>query len=213
MDHSFIGLSRPEYIPSTEVFMSELAWFLTDGGAPSKASGQYSDSGIVYKHRGLDRKGTTVLFPDEEDPRREKMLAAMKASTANIEDQNGRALVDLLLDQLQAPVAAKAVRVPAIPLTVEIALLQDRRGVTGKKGAANIGLILEKMNQLGGGETLVSRQWANCIDLDGSNGLPPWMSAAFSQMLPEDLSKCPSQVRQKSDANRCSRSCDNLNGY
>jgi hypothetical protein len=51
-DASFFGLNRPEYIPSRELFMSELAWSLAPGGSPRRIDPEFGPAGLAYADLG-----------------------------------------------------------------------------------------------------------------------------------------------------------------
>ena len=205
-DASFFGLNRPEYVPSRELFMSELAWSLTEGGSPRRIDPNYGQAGIAYADRGAKRNSsiaTTRPLPD--DSRFREVLALLREKLGLRSDEDAGTATAILLEELEAPASAGATRSVATPLTIEAALLQDRRGVTGKNNPANIALILEQMYALGGGSSSVAGRWAGSIIDAGPAGLPGWVSEAIAGLLPREFQRSAGEVARSRDAARSPR--------
>lgn len=107
-----------------------------------------------------------------------------------------RRSVSILLEELEAPYSNKALRSAATPLSIETALLQDLRGITGKKNPANLALNLEKMYALGGGQSSVAANWASAVTSSTSGGLPVWIRDFYAIVAPNDIQDVVETVNQ-----------------
>lgn len=184
-DASFFGLNRPEYVPSRELFISELAWSLTPGKSPHRVDPDFGPAGITYADRGARKKaGTATTRPESGDPRFSTVSAILKEKLRLRSHEEANFATSILLDELEAPASERATRALATPLTIEAALLQDRRGVTGKNNPANVSLILEQMYKLGDGCASVSGMWAIATRDAGPSGLPKWAREAIAEIVP-----------------------------
>ncbi len=185
-DTSFFGLNRPEYIPSRELFLSELAWSLTTQGSPRRIDKDFGPAGIAFNDRGT-RKNPAIetTRPKEGDHRFNAFATKLKDNLRLHSESEARVVANVLLHELEAPSSAKATRSVVTPLTLEAALLQDRRGATGKSNPANIALILEQMFALGGGNSSVAALWAKAVLKASPAGLPRWASEAIAELVPE----------------------------
>ncbi len=185
-DASFFGLNRPEYIPSRELFMSELAWSLVPGGSPRRIDPEFGPAGIAYSDLGSrQNSGIETTRPIEGDERFGEMSNTLKEALRLRSHEEATAATAVLLSELEAPSSAGATRSVATPLTLEAAFLQDRRGITGKNNPANIALILEQMYALGGGKATVSVRWAKALVEAGPAGLPDWARQAIVDIVPQ----------------------------
>lgn len=209
VDTSFLGLNRPEYVPSRELFMSELAWSLTAGGSPRQIDRGFGPAGIAYRERvAKKRTGIAETRPSRGDERFEAVSNILKDRLGLSSDEEATVATTILLHELEAPASAGATRSAATPLTIDAALLQDRRGVTGKNNPANIALILEQMYALGGGNSSVAQQWAGAILGAAPSGLPAWVSQAMKALVPESFKESAAQlarVPQRRDARELRR--------
>ena len=184
-DASFFGLNRPEYIPSRELFMSELAWSLTTEGSPRRIDPDYGPAGIAYDDRGTrNNSGLATTRPESTDLRFRMISTVLRERLGLQNDEEAQIATSVLLGELEAPASAGATRSVATPVTIEAALLQDRRGVTGKNNPANIALILETMYALGNGNGSVSGKWAQVLFDAGQSGLPIWARDAITEIVP-----------------------------
>jgi hypothetical protein len=199
-DASFFGLNRPEYIPSRELFMSELAWSLAPGGSPRRIDPEFGPAGLAYADLGTRKNpGIESTRPVDGDERFEAIVATIKVALRLRSHDDAKAAAAVLLTEIEAPSSAGATRSVATPLTLEAALLQDRRGVTGKNNPANIALILEQMYALGGGNATVALRWAKATVEAGPSGLPGWVGKAMQDLVPEPFRASTSQLRRNLD--------------
>lgn len=199
-DASFFGLNRPEYIPSRELFISELAWSLTEGGSPRRIDPEFGPAGIAYADRGVKKNpGIGITRPTVEDDRFDAASAVLREKLRLGSDEESKIATSILLHELEAPASAGATRSVAAPLTIGAALLQDRRGVTGKNNPANVALILEQMYALGGGRSSVSGSWVSAINTAGPAGLPSWMTEAVAEMVPHNFQDCAEELQNIRD--------------
>ena len=154
-------------------------------GSPRQSAPDFGPAGIAYADRGARRNpGIATTRPEPGDPRFTAVAAILKDKLPLRSDEEARAATSILLEELEAPAPARATRSVATPLTIGAALLQDRRGVTGKNNPANIALILEQMYSLGGGSVSVSHKWASAILSARQSGLPTWASEAIMEIVP-----------------------------
>lgn len=189
-DTSFFGLNRPEYIPSRELFMSELAWSLTPEGAPHLIDRELGQGGLAFNDRSSKKTANVkTTRPLLEDERFVTISAGLMEDLGLRSKEDANAATQVLLHELEAPSSAGATRSVATPLTLHAAFLQDRRGVTGKKNPANIALILEQMYAMGGGAATVAGQWAKAQIESGDSGLPKWTSEAIAGLVPAPFSE------------------------
>jgi len=111
------------------------------------------------------------------------------------ERADAEATLEILLEEAEAPCSAKSKRAAATPLTLDTALLQDIRGITGKDNPANLALILEKMYRLGGGQGSVAGQWVKAVRDASPAGLPTWLKAVFSEIIPPELKPAAKELQ------------------
>ncbi|WP_176442999.1 hypothetical protein [Tropicimonas sediminicola] len=178
--------------------MSELAWSLTDSTSPSSSGKQTTPRGLAYAAtsqaalRESVAAGLELTRPTRSDARFSAMKETLDRELRIRDDNAAELIATVLLDELAAPASRGAKRTSATPLTIETALLQDRRGVTGKKNPANIARILEQLYALGGGEGTVATGWQAALVNAGTSGLPRWGALAFETIVPSssiDLAK------------------------
>lgn len=194
-DSSFFGLNRPEYPPSRELFMSELAWSLTPKVSPRRVDPDFGPAGIAYRDLGAKKNDDYAMTcPRPGDERFETLASSLKERLRLESVEHGKTAARVLLGELEAPASARATRSAATPLTIEAALLQDRRGITGKNNPANIALILEKMYALGGGTSTVSGRWASALHGAGVAGLPSWVSDGIKHLLPATFQEAAAAI-------------------
>ena len=194
-DASFFGLNRPEYVPSRELFISELAWSLTPGKSPRIVDPDFGPAGITYADQEARKKaGIATTRPDYGDPRFSTVAAILNERLRLESNEEANTATSILLKELEAPASERAIRTLATPLTIEAALLQDRRGVTGKNNPANVSLILEQMYKLGDGCSSVSGMWASAARDAGPSGLPMWTSEAIAEIVPAGFRESARQL-------------------
>ena len=199
-DASFFGLNRPEYIPSRELFMSELAWSLIPEGSPRRIDPEYGPAGIAYDDRGARKNSRLATTrPEPTDLRFHMISTVLKERLGLQSDEEAKNATSVLLEELEAPASAGATRSVATPVTIEAALLQDRRGVTGKNNPANLASILETMYALGDGTGSVSGKWAKALIDAGQSGLPIWARDAITEIVPANFRDSVQQLVQNID--------------
>jgi hypothetical protein len=145
--------NRPEYVSSPEGYLTALAWNRRKLDRTAIPSNQ--KVALVFKKRGGNASilthYTTYPFPGNE------IVWANAVASSGIEvDGKSEQLEIAIVDSLAGINIADANSQAAIPLTVNLALLQDRFGMTGKQGSADVGQILEQMFALGKGDRLDS---------------------------------------------------------
>ena len=203
-DFTLLGLNRPEYIPSRELFMSELAWSFSERNPPSSDGPQSSHWGLAYAATSTAARqeslnaGIGLTRPYEGDERFNAMMAMLHQELRINDNRELKLVATVLLDELAAPASRGAKRSAATPITIATALLQDRRGVTGKKNAANIARILEQLYSLGGGEGSVAAWWQSALVNGGSSGLPRWAPKTFATLTTTSSASLAEQLRSGS---------------
>ncbi|WP_125133692.1 hypothetical protein [Falsiruegeria mediterranea] len=201
-DTSFLGLNRPEYIPSRELFMSELAWSLAPPHCASKLDEGGGTKGIVYSVRNVTKPGNRVdpfqTRPKMGDERFLEVASVLEQQLGIRKAEDRDVAVRCLLDDIEAPTSRNSARTTATPLMIEAALLQERRGVTGKDNPANIARIVEQMYALGGGSRSAASQWVGAVNGAGQGGIPAWAVEAIKVLLPTDLKDAPAAIVEKS---------------
>lgn len=193
-DISLLGLNRPEYPPSRELFMSELAWSIER--AVNEQEKQVGFAGYAYRELGAKAKtGFTFTRPKRQEQKFEELCTLLVDRRRVRNRDNAAKLATILLEELEAPYSNKALRSAAIPLGIETALLQDLRGITGKENPANLPLILEKMYALGGGQHSVAAGWASAVMSPGGGGLPTWIKEFYADVAPSDIAPVVETVK------------------
>ncbi|WP_417414649.1 hypothetical protein [Hoeflea sp.] len=194
-DISLLGLNRPEYPPSRELFMSELAWSVDRAVKNSEKKPDLAG----YAYGELSARAKTGFEFTQPRPGTEKFeqLCSVLVDGRKARDRDDAArMVSILLKELEAPYSNKALRSAATPLGVETALLQDLRGITGKKNPANLALNLEKMYALGGGKTSVAASWTSAVMSSSGGGLPAWIRDFYAIVAPGDIEAVVETVKQ-----------------
>lgn len=146
LDDLLLGLSRPEYAASPEMLLSALAekifQYKVNVDSPLPI-------GLVYHARQKSSaKKLTILetMPDSSTEEWQGFVADAGLKS----DENQELLGMAVLESLKGVQSEKAKSVAALPLTVNLALLQNARGMQGKTGPADYGAILQQMFSLGG---------------------------------------------------------------
>lgn len=194
-DVSLLGLNRPEYPPSRELFMSELAWSVERAGKQRQEK-KPDFAGYAYGELSARAKAGFEFTRPKVGSEKFEQLCAVLLSNRKARDRDGAAkIVSILLEELEAPYSNKALRSAATPLSVETALLQDLRGITGKKNPANLALNLEKMYALGGGRASVAAGWTSAVMSSSSGGLPEWIQDFYAVVAPNDIERVVETVK------------------
>lgn len=199
-DVSLLGLNRPEYPPSRELFMSELAWSVER--AVSQRQEKKSDfAGYAYGELSSRAKAGFEFTRPKPGSEKFEQLCNVLVSKRKARDRDGAAkMVSILLEELEAPYSSKALRSAATPLGIETALLQDLRGITGKKNPANLALNLEKMYALGGGQASVAAGWSSAVMSSSAGGMPEWIRDFYVAVVPDHIESVVETVKQHGPA-------------
>ena len=96
-------------------------------------------------------------------------------------------IITSVLDELEVKGGSKAKSSAVSPLTMEISLLQDGRGVTNKRNPANIALIIEQVFALGGGQGSAASCLVGAYREGASSGLPKWLQTLVPSMAPDEI--------------------------
>ncbi len=140
-------INRPEYPQAPESFLTALTWNCYELNAPDEDPRKLA---LVYRNRDEMRTAKTVRFV-ETYPRGEAaadwgaVLQRYGLSAAAGHQKVGRCIAESLVGVGVTKSKSQA----AVPLSVGISLLQNISGMTGKKGPADIGLIIEQIYALG----------------------------------------------------------------
>lgn len=167
-DIAFAGvvlpLPRPEYVAAPELLISSLAWRLFDvsgldsGGLPTALSFRSeprSSNSLELRSTSPQSDGEWAAWGDALDDAGLECPDAPQALTAQ-----GLALA------ISGIRAKKAKGQAATPLTPSLALLQNARGMMGKRNPPNIGLIVECLYSLGarGDADSASGHWRAAVE-------------------------------------------------
>jgi hypothetical protein len=186
-DMSFLGLNRPEYVPIPEVFISAIAWSLARrkervefivGGEPA--------DGLAYARRDAGAKQTKMVtatsMPKQGDERHDALVASL-VSSLQIDASKAVEAAKVILQEIEVR-AGGSLRSAAVPLTLELALLQDVPGVTGKKNPANYALLVEQFFTLGGGKGRAADLWLGSLNDAKVGAVPGWLNDAVKVLIP-----------------------------
>jgi hypothetical protein len=161
-------LNRPEYPSVPESLLTSLAWNLFEFTEDSKLKSELKPGLVYIKRRGESRKITYF----ETAPNRETMLDWVLAlSSAGIEvDGSSNYLGQAVADAIAGVSVDNANSQAAVPLSPNIALLQNLSGMLGRENPADLGLILEQLFALGNQAKVEQQPPASVAQL--------WLSAA-----------------------------------
>lgn len=171
-----LGLRRPEYVPSVEVVLSELIGLLVhadsrcwivDSESQNERDLSSKKVGLVYESLDDSRPGNVRLVQTRpiSGQHVSKWLDEIENSGFTLEeDTDGLMFAVALFDSLRGPKAKEAKRRIVLPLSPALAMLQDARGLSGRKNPPNTALIVEQIYRLGAksvGETglAVQKLW------------------------------------------------------
>ena len=148
-----LKIDVPEYVSCQELYISELCNSISNIDWESKYTPENNSKlGLIFDSRG-ENGGKAVTIKStcpESDEDVKKWEEALKDSGLQVSPEIMKDVADAILKSLIGVPAKKQRRKAAVPLTPNIALLQDRWGSTGKGGPANIAKIIEQMYRLGG---------------------------------------------------------------
>ena len=183
-DMSFFGFNRPEYIPTPELALSELAWSLVPQNIVQERR-SLAPRGVAFGSRGNASKTPPMYTKPEPGSTEFSAFLQQVKSTLSLSDDDASTVARVLLSELELFGSQKASRSIAAPLSLPLAFLQERSGVTGKQNPANIALILEQIFALGQG----NKDAATCLlDAYGSKahkGFPDWIDGTIAGLLPQ----------------------------
>jgi len=169
----FIDLPRPEYVASPEILISSLAWREFAYVDPSASSPQ------ALAYRTDDRTSTKIEFRSTEPTDMSGWGESL--STAGLKGVEDFAILGAATAVSIAGIRAKKAKgQAATPLTPALALLQDARGMLGKKNPPNIGLILEELYRLG----------ASSFESTSATAASHWRHAAERRLSSDPLLQC-----------------------
>ncbi|MBY6117478.1 hypothetical protein KUW09_24975 [Mameliella alba] len=175
--------------------MSELAWSVDR--KINKREKKPGFAGYAYGELSSRAKAGFEFTQPQPETEKFEQLCTLLVNSRKARDRDGAAkMVSILLEELEAPYSNKALRSAATPLGVETALLQDLRGVTGKKNPANLALNLEKMYALGGGKASVAASWTSAVMSSSGGGLPTWIRDFYAVVAPSALEAVIETVKQ-----------------
>lgn len=141
----------PDSIGSAEALLTCLVQLRHELPPDRWPDWQESTKSIVYRRR-TGGSGYFVTDPLERSDARERWLATLATKFTDLADgSNEESFARALGDDLCGIVLDKGKAIAAAPLLVELALLQNDRGMYGHK-PPKYGIVLEQMYALGGGE-------------------------------------------------------------
>lgn len=204
----YLGLPRPEYLPSVEVMLSDLIWQAleiettvwldrTAGGAGGSIDDR--EVGLVYESlTPKEPKNLRVvtsrpqLVSDADEWHRQLSDSGFQVRSQH----EAEILGESILNSLRAPKAKDARSRIAAPLSPATALLQDIRGVSRKVNPVNWAYVIEKMYVLGANSSqskssVTSRLWAAMRQLSAQDSL----LRATDQFI--QRSSLPTQISEK----------------
>lgn len=194
-DMSFFGLNRPEYIPATELFMSEAAWSLATEKSRKQLGLTLAPNGLAFGSRAThknDKVHSTMPFRDEEEFELASQQIAVRFGQA---PEVGRGILDTLLNEIENYASEKSIRSTAIPVTIAASLMQDARGITGKQNPVNVAQIIEKIYAAGGGRKSAATSWVGALNEAEPAGLPDWIEDALEKALPAECTTALSEIK------------------
>ena len=175
--------------------MSELAWSVDR--AVNKREKKPHFAGYAYGELSARAKSGFEFTQPKLGTEKFEQLCTVLIDGRKARDRDDAArMVEILLEELEAPYSNKALRSAATPLGVETALLQDLRGITGKKNPANLALNLEKMYALGRGRSSVAASWTSAVISSSEGGLPAWIRDFYAIVVPGDFEGVVETVKQ-----------------
>lgn len=196
-DMSFLGLNRPEYVPSPDLALTELVWSAM-GGEAREVLKKIAPKGIAFgansKVRGNKYLYTKPLSDEDSYSELGKLAAQLLNGQRSIQQSD---FVDVFLEELEVFGGQRAKSSMASPLTLELALLQDRRGITGKKNPSNVALILEQIFLLGGHEGNAAACLVEAYHRGGCHGIPDWLPEFSNKILSKEVQELVRQFREQ----------------
>lgn len=160
----YLGLRRPEYVPSVEIVISELVGQLIDvdlqcwiTNSKSQNVEELSKKKIGLVYESLDEAPPARVRLMQTRPlSREalsKWLDEIEVSGFSLEESTASLVfAAALFDSLRGPKARDAKRRIVLPMSPSLAVLQDARGLSGRENPPNTATIVEQIYRLGAEE-------------------------------------------------------------
>ena len=192
----FIDLPRPEYVGAPEVFVSELLWGISSTGRPPRKIGEQTHTGIVYSNvRATVKEGSSIIAtrPSEDDPRHSQ-LRAVFSSHFLLDEGQSLAAAKVFLADIAGNTASKSKSRPIVPINDKLALMQDARGVTAKKGPPNYLDIFESIYSIGGGGQSVAQQLLAAFKSFDDAEKSSWLDDAANAILPPEIADIRQEI-------------------
>lgn len=185
-----LPLRRPEYVSSPELLISSLAWNRRD--MPDLTSDSGLPIGLAYR---TDKTASRTIEFRSTAP--ESATIADWGHVLREQGIDGGPHQDVigtaLANSVEGVRARKSTTQGVLPLGPSMALLQNARGMLGKRNPPDLGEILETCHALGGGEYgEASAAWFRASERRLGN--EPFLSAldrAFATQLPADVTVTP----------------------
>ena len=170
-----VQLDREIQVP--EIAISQLVWSKCQGPEVSKRWVYDSKKGSPPK-----QIKQTKPLPNDLSYEQLKKEFSKRYDICELESQN---LVEVLLSEVKTSTTKISERMAAVPLNLQLALMQNLRGLTNQSNVPDIALKLEQINHLGDGKETVVNQLLDAYQ--SSNGLPQWLNEATEIILPKEL--------------------------
>ena len=150
-----LKITRPQYVPYPEIFISSLAWSLAKDSVsgwskPEEKGG--NKIGLIYEISTTAREPARFTYvatrPDTDSHDVSKWLENLSAADIrfeNFKEDGARSIADAL----KGVTIEKSPRQAATPLSPFIALLQNSAGVFAKVGPPDMALTIEQIFALG----------------------------------------------------------------
>ena len=157
-----LKINRPQYVPFSEIFISEIAWRLANlpGWTENieirnRETGKNKSKGIglVYDSKIQNEETENLVFvatrPDITPDYLRIWVRVLEQNRFNFLSGDQSDSARSVADAMRGVQVDKSKRQAATPLSPHIALLQNRQGIFGKKAPIDIGLIIEQIFALG----------------------------------------------------------------
>ncbi len=185
-----LKITRPQYVPFPEMFISSLAWSLAKDSLPGWSKPEEkggNEIGLIYELSATAREParlTYVATRPESDNREVgrwlQNLAAADIRFEHSEEDGARSIADAL----KGVTIEKSTRQAATPLSPFIALLQNAAGVYAKAGPPDLGNTIEQIFALGNTD-LANRVEPQLEPRDSAAAL--WLLAMKTRLENDDL--------------------------
>lgn len=193
-DMSFFGLNRPEYVPLPELALSELIWSTVPDSLKEPVR-NLSTRGLAYGTMTTrPAKGIEYTKPAQGSDQFDKLSSAT-ASLFGKDTTFGNEITSQVLSEIEVLGGPKAKSSAVSPLTLPLALLQDRKGITNKSNPANIAAIIEQIFALGAGSETAAKCLLDAYKTGGSSGLPVWLQDLTPIIPPPEVQNVVDAVK------------------